>query len=382
MSVKDGLVQRGHRWSYVIRTPDPVTGRSKPRWVGGFRTKAETKAARDQARVAARTGSYVDRSQITLAKYLPDWLEGHRLAIKTKTHADYKEIIDSYLIPLLGSRKVQQLRTTEISRAYRELHTSGGKNGGPLSARTVDGVHRVLRKALNDAIVPEQLITLNPAIRATRPRLEQTTAAITWTPEEVAVFLTAAKKHRLYCIFHFAAFTGVRRGELLGLRWADVDFDSAEVTIARSAAVIGGQRVEGTPKGGRARTIPLDAGTVKALSEHRLRQRVERLAAGPVWAGGTDCVFLTETGKPIHDGTPTSLLPKIAKTAGLPRTRFHDLRHMHATTLLGAGVPVHVVAARLGHADPAITLRVYAHVLGGQSASAAEAFAAAIPASF
>ncbi len=379
MSVKDGLTQRGSTWSYVVRVPDPVTGCSKPKWVGGFTTKENAKAARDAARVAARQGNYVDRSQITVAVYLREWLEGHRLAVKPKTHADYQEIVEGYLIPTLGKIRLQQLRPATVSKAYRELMLGGGRSGRPLSARTVDGVHRVLRKALNDAVNRDQLVATNPALRATRPRLETESIAIVWMPGQLSDFLKAAREHRLFAFLHLAAFTGARRGELLALRWKDVDLDAGEVTIRAAAAVIAGERIEGTPKGGRTRVVSIDDGTVTVLREHRRRQLVERLAAGSTWDGRTDHVFLTGTGAPIHADTPSKLVPIFAKVAGVPTARLHDLRHCHATTLLVAGVPVHVVSARLGHADPAVTLRTYAHVLRDHASGAADVFAAAIP---
>jgi len=156
--------------------------------------------------------------------------------------------------------------------------------------------------------------------------------------------------------------------------------------------VIGGERVDGTTKGGRSRTVSIDPGTVQVLRDHRERQVTERLAVGPQWRGDSDDYVFTSTwGEPVHPDTVSSLMPVLInrhnerqrnEKAGkqLPAARLHDLRHVHATTLLRAGVPVHVVAARLGHADPSITLRVYAHVIGEQLAEAVAIFARAIEA--
>lgn len=138
----------------------------------------------------------------------------------------------------------------------------------------------------------------------------------------------------------------------------------------------GGQAwVEGSTKGDRSRVVSLDAGTVAVLREHRKRQAAEQLAAGPLWEG-TNLVFASETGRALYPDTVSNLMGRFS--AGLPHARLHDLRHLHATTLLLGGVPVHVVAARLGHADPAITLRVYAHVLREQAAGVADVFAGAV----
>lgn len=251
-------------------------------------------------------------------------------------------------------------------------------------------VHAILRKAFRDAVVVDQVLASNPVDRAKRPRGARREVGEIWTPGQLQIFLQVATDHRLFAFYHLAAYTGARRGELLNLRWEQVDLDSSEVRITGSAAVIGGQRIEGTTKGGRSRTVSIDPGTVQVLKDHRKRQAAERLAVGPEWRGGSDdYVFTSAWGEPIHPDTVSSLMPVLVnrhnerqaeKKAGrpLPAARLHDLRHVHATTLLRAGVPVHVVAARLGHADPSITLRVYAHVISEQLAEAAVIFADAV----
>ncbi|MEO7981455.1 MAG: site-specific integrase [Sporichthyaceae bacterium] len=195
-----------------------------------------------------------------------------------------------------------------------------------------------------------------------------------WTTEQLRTFLDVAAGHRIGAFYRLAAYTGARRGELTHMRWSDLDLDAAELTISGSAATIGAVRVEGTTKGGRSRVVSLDAGTVEVMRAHRKAQ----LAARTWWQDGDNLVFLREDGAPMHTDTPTALMPKFITAAGLPHTRLHDLRHLHATTLLLAGVPVHVVAARLGHADPAITLRVYAHVPREQASGVADVFATAV----
>jgi len=164
-----------------------------------------------------------------------------------------------------------------------------------------------------------------------------------------------------------------------------VDLDDKRLTISGSASFIDGERIEGTTKSGRKRVISLDDGTVRVLRHQRRMQVADKLQAGPEWRGEGEYVFTTGWGEPVHPDTVSSLFSILIKRynrahpeAPLPRARLHDLRHIHATTLLLAGVPVHVVAARLGHADPSVTLRVYAHVIRSAEASAAEVFAKAL----
>lgn len=384
----DGIIKRGSKWCYVIRVVDPETGVSKPRWVGGFDTEDEAKAARDEARVRARRGEYVDRTRLTVGQYLDEWIEGHAVEVKPKTLAGYRDLLDRYVRPRIGSVRLQALRPATLTRFYRELRESGGRNGEELSPRTVNLVHSILRKAFNDAVRVDQVLAVNPAERAKRPRKADVRALGTiWAANELRTFLDVASSHRLYPFFHVAAYTGARRGELLNLRWSDVDFDRSEVVIRGSASVIDGARVEGSTKGGRERTVGIDAGTVAVLKAHRKAQMEERLAAGAAWTEG-GYVFARTLGQPLYPDTVTQLMPKLIASYNepadkakmpahpLPHARLHDLRHVHATMLLLAGVPVHVVAERLGHADPSITLRVYAHVIRQHAAGVAEIFAA------
>jgi integrase len=387
--LRDGVIKRGGSWSYVIRVPDPSTGLSRPKWVGGFDTEEAAKAARDEARIRARRGEYVSRSVSTVADYLAEWVETHASTVKPKTLAGYRHDIDHYIVPRIGRMRLQALRPAVISKLYRDLAEHGGRDGRPLSAWTISHVHRTLRKALADAVNVEQLLAVNPAERSKQPRNRRTEPTRVWTTGQLHAFLTTACSHRLYAFYRLAAYTGARRGELLYLRWHAVDLDAAEITFGGSTAVVRGQRVEGTTKGGRSRVISIDRDTVTILREHLRRQAQERHAAGSAWTDDDGLVFTTKSGQPLYPDTVTALMAKLINThnrsvtvpsQALPHARLHDLRHLHATTLLLAGVPVHIVAARLGHADPAVTLRVYSHVLREHALGVGDIFAQAVEA--
>ena len=405
--LRDGIIKRGSKWYYVVRVRDPETGKSKPKWVLGGATEDEAKAARDEARVAARRGTYVDRSAITVREYLTEWLEGHETSVKRGTISGYRKNVEQYIKPRLGGLRLQSVRPAMLSKFYRDLADHGGRpdkrypEGRPLSASTVQHVHRTLRKALADAVQVEQLLATNPAERAKLPRAPRGEPGTIWTPAQLAVFLEQAAGHRLLPFFRLAAYTGARRGELLALEWCEVDLDDGVIMLDESTDVIDGERVTDTTKSGRSRMVSLDAGTVAALREHRRRQLEERMKAGPAWHE-TGLVFTAGDGQAIFPDTVSLLFLKLVRDYNapaipgggrghkrtrlpppaepLPPIRLHDLRHVHATTLLLAGVPVHVVANRLGHADPSTTLRVYAHVLREQAAGAADVFAQAVEA--
>ena len=222
-------------------------------------------------------------------------------------------------------------------------------------------VHAVLRKAFNDAVMTDQLIASNPAERAKRPRATSPVRVReVWDASQLMAFLAEVETHRLFPFFRLAAFTGARRGELLHLRWTDVDLDGEEpsIHIRGSAAMVRGHRVEGTTKSGRSRRVTIDQRTAEVLREHAERQSKERQLAAGSWHEG-DHVFRPEIGRPLTADSPGQVMRHAIRAFNarpgvtpLPTMRLHDLRHVHATLLLKAGVPVHVVASRLGHADP------------------------------
>ncbi len=304
------------------------------------------------------------------------------------------------MVPRIGGLRLQAVKSADLSRLYRDLLEGGGRDGRPLSGRSVEYVHAVLRKAFADAVRTDQLLSSNPAERAKRPRKDIVQPVVMWTAADLAAFLASTQGHRLHAFFWLAAATGARRGELVNLRWADVhlgDTDSGEagsVRLRGSVSVINGVRVEGSTKGGRERVVSIDPATAAVLKAHRAAQDLERELAGGSWVDDHDKdiggphVFRQELGAPLFPDTPTALMGQLlrqhndvvtADSEGgrrlLPVIRLYDLRHLHASLLLKAGVRVHVVAHRLGHADPSVTLRVYAHVLDDQASHAATVFA-------
>lgn len=256
--LRDGVVKRGATWSYVIRVTDPDSGASKPKWVGGFATEDEAKAARDEARVKARRGEYVDHNRITVTDYLKDWIDSHAMEIRPRTLADYRNCIRLYVTPRIGRMRLQAVRPSTITKLYHDLLTGGGRDGEPLAVSTVVHTHAILRKAFTDAVLVDELIATNPVERAKRPRAAVTAPGTVWTPAQLRTFLTAAQQHRLFAFYHVAAYTGARRGELLNIRWSDVDLDGRKLTISGSTGIIDGERVEGTTKSGRTRVVTID----------------------------------------------------------------------------------------------------------------------------
>ena len=262
---------------------------------------------------------------------------------------------------------------------YSELLADGHqtKEGG-LSAKTVRYIHTIIHKALSDA-VDAGIVSVNVAERAKPPRSLAlgSNEMNCWEPEELREFLELVQGNRLETAWHLAAMTGMRRGEILGLRWKDVDIETARISVRQALVSVGYEVLKSSPKNHQARVIDLDPGTVEQLKAHQSRQTAER----EEWADDyedSDLVFCREDGSPIHPHSLSQAFERLVKNSGLRRIRLHDLRHTHATIAVRAGVPVKVISERLGHESPAFTLKQYAHVMPGMQAEAAKEIAAVV----
>ncbi len=372
--VKNGIVFTGKGWSYVLRVPDNKTGKTKPKWVGGFESERLAKIARDKARVAIANRDYATPGKLTVGEFLLSWIDNHEKRLKPTTAHKYRQLIRLYLIPQLGFVKITDLRPTNIENFYSYYTTNNGVNGQVLAPSTVAQCGAILKKALKYAVEVEGLMSFNPATRVPLPK-GAGKSNNPWSMDELNSFLDVASEHRLFFFFRLSAFTGARRGELLALRWSD--FDGKSIMITKSRLEVAGVAFEQlSTKGGSngQRRVILDSETIDLFNSHRKRQLQERILIGEHWQDG-DFVFTQENGLPLDPGTPSHLFGKMIKKAGLRDIRLHDLRHLHATELLRLGEPLHVVAQRLGHRDAMVTATIYAHVSNEQDETASQKFA-------
>lgn len=376
--MKNGIQRRGSTFSYMVRIPDPATGKTKPKWVGGFRSENEAKQARAKALVSLHRGDYVEPSKITVGGYLTSWMEMHAETLKPSTRENYQSHLRLYLIPHLGNLTLSQLRPTHIQKALIAMRTVGGRHGKGVSARTVHLSASILSKALKYAVEVEGILAINVAERVPRPKGEAKRNE-PWSPEQIRFFLDSVKDHELFALYRVAIYSGARLGEILALNWSDLDLDKAIVTISKNRLQINGKMVvQNSTKGGEGRRlVSLDSETIDILKEYRLEQLKKRLVAGGEWLD-SGYIFVNAMGKPTDYGFPSHHFQKTRKKLHLPEQRFHDLRHFHATQLLRAGVPLHVVAHRLGHKDAMVTATTYAHVTTDQSLNISELFAKTI----
>jgi integrase len=376
--MRDGIIQRGTTWSYVVRERDPQTGKTKPRWVGGFPTRAAARKARDEARHQVNRGTYVAPQNLTVGQYLDRWVEAHAVELKPSTAASYRANVARYLKPALGHERIQSLSPSRLSVLFRDLYEGGGKDGKPLSPRTVEFARAVLRRAMQDAVL-DRVLEVNPVVGTKRPKTTKPKHT-TWSGAQLLAFLGGLDEtDRWGPLWTLAAATGMRRGELMALRWSEVDLEGGVVHVERSVTQVGQARVYVTPKNHERRDVLIDPRTVASLRAWRKAQLGERLAWGAAYAGTEDLVFTWQDGRPVLPDFVTRTFGALtAKAEGVPRIKLHELRHTHATILLRDRVPVHVVAARLGHKDPSVTLNVYADAVPDDDGRAVDVFMKAV----
>ena len=340
----------------------------------GYASKREAEEELAKALATISAGTYTQPSKMLLGDFLKgEWLPALEATIRPTTFLSYKGHVERHIVPALGRIPLQQLTGAQINAFYAKLLSqSGNDQKRGISPSTVRRIHATLHRALRDAVRWNQ-IPRSPAEAADPPRAargaEQEMKV--WSLEELKAFLAKERESRLYPLWLTLATTGMRRGEVLGLRWKDVDLEARSISICQTRVMTGYQPLLSTPKTRRGkRLLALDPATIAALGEHRRRQRQERLAAGSSWKD-SGLVFTREDGEPYHPERVSKLFARASKWAGLPHIRLHDLRHTYATLALGAGIHPKIVSERLGHANIGITLDCYSHCLPALSEEAA-----------
>jgi integrase len=347
----------------------------------GYATKKLAEAELTRVRSSLQSGTFVAPERVTLSTFLiGEWLPAIRPTIESTTLASYEQNVRLHILPHLGAVTLQALDPGHLNGLYAQLLENGRTDGtGGLSARTVRYIHTIIHRALRDATRWGKTIR-NVADLADPPSRKTARAPEMkyWMPGQLRAFTSATEKSndRLAAAFRLAAMTGLRRGEIAGLTWADVELESATIVVRRQTRTIGRrtEHVDLTKSSAGRRRVDLDAGTVASLRRLRARQAAEKLACG-IGYRETDLVFTQVDGSPVHPQTLTETFARRVKSAGLPTIRLHDLRHTHVAHLLAAGANVKIVSERIGHASSSFTLDRYGHLIEGQQASAAAAVA-------
>ncbi len=357
----------GRWWGrYYVHT---LEGRKQKAVYG--KTRAETAEKLTKAMAVRDGGLVYDAGNLTVGEYLERWLsDSVRDTVRQRTYEGYAHVVERHIAPSLGRVKLKALTPAHVRGLYRERLDAG------LSTRTVRYAHTTLNRALSQA-VSDGLIPRNPvtSVKAPQPRRIEIRPL---DREQVCALFEAVSGHRLAALYTVAVTAGLRQGELLGLRWEDVDLEAGMLQVRRTLSETRSGRIFEAPKSGRGRQARLTRKATEALRAHRRAQLEERMKLAGLWQD-QGLVFPSQVGTALSARNLQRHFKSLLERAGLPKSvRFHDLRHTCATLLLRQGVNPKFVQELLGHADISLTLNVYSHVLPDMGDAAAGAMDDAI----
>jgi integrase len=367
-------------WCYGFNygsEPDPKQpGKTRRRQFrkAGFKTKRAAESAAAKLRASLDAGSYTEPSKKTLAPYAVEVIERRRTGgLKPTTLANYERYVRQHIVPSqLGQMLLTDIRRSHVNAFLAELTKTGR------GAVTVRRVLAVLRMVFSTA-VRDEIIGSNPAFMADKPGVSDSHVEA-WEPADIAEFLQRCGRHRLGALFEVTIDTGLRRGEVCGLHWSDVNLAARTIVVRHNRVSVDGRVQESTTKtrSGR-RTVSLSDFGVAALLSWQLHQVEEAENAAEAWVGDGH-VFTMEDGRPLDPNYVTRLFNKIRQEGEpLPELTFHGLRHCAASLLLASGSDIAVVSKLLGHSSISVTADIYAHMLKGVGQRAVDGAAALIP---
>ena len=367
-------------WRAAVTVGINEDGSQQRRWVSG-KTQGEVQEKLRGLQSDIHTGMLADTDDMTVKDYLALWVERkEREGLKPNTVQSYRETVHRSIVPYLGKVRLEKLRPLDIEHMLTKMHKDGK------STSTGRYALLVLKMALKQA-VHWQMLPRNAADAVRPPKVERQEMQF-WTPGEVANFLAHTETHRLHAVFYLALMTGMRRGELLGLRWQDVDLENSSLTVRHNLVEVQGEGVPGKKRNGKEtvssrrvelttpktkasrRTLKLSAGTVSKLIEHQRRQQAEKTQAAEAWQE-EGFVFAGPAGGHTMPDALSNYYTRLVKESGVRPIRFHDMRHTAASLMIRRGIPIKTVSERLGHTDVAFTLRIYVHLYDEQRAEAA-----------
>ena len=354
----DGSIRKRKdgRWEgrYVVGH-DPITGKMISRNVLG-KTQAEVKEKLRTAIENSKRLDYTQTGKYTVGQWMAEWFEAYaKVKVRPSSHQTYKGYIENHIKPNIGDIPIEKLTSLQLQKFYRLLLTEGRiprieseKQPRGLSAKTVRNINQVISSAM-DMAVRHKLILSNPTEGCELPKVEHREMK-TLPAEQLGAFLREAKESGVYELYYMDLATGLRRGELLGLKWEDIDLQNGIIHVRRQVARVDGEVKELPLKTKNSyRNISISQDAVAMLTEMEAHR-------------SSDYVFPSSTGGPISPDSVNNMLHRVLKRAGLPSIRFHDLRHTFATLALQNGVDIKTVSGMLGYFSAGFTLDTYAHV--------------------
>ena len=361
----------GYAWEITIEMPpDPITKKRNrtSKTVNG--TKKEAEQIMRKLISEAEKGYHVTNNKITVLEWVQTWIEVYITPnVSPTTLSRYQGMIKRYINPLLGNMQVQQLTTLAVQSWVNGLKVSPA-SGKEMSAATIKHTYHVLKGAMDKAVLAG-IIPRSPCQGIMLPKGEKK-AAIVYDEQQIQQLIHAARGTELELPIDMELCLGLRRGELLGLEWGDVDWNKGQIHIVRNRVVVNGKSVVKDPKTATSkRTIDVPARLLEKLKQHQRTCQINRLRMGEDYTA-TDYIIVHPDGKPIYPEYLSQMLTKLQTKYDLPQCRFHDLRHLCASIMLMQGVNVKVAQERLGHKDISTTLNIYSHVLPSSAKEAAE----------
>ena len=372
------VTKKGNRWYAVVYEGIDEAGKQKRRWISAGARKADAERVLADLIRKKHEGEPLVAHKGTLGEFLTErWLPVQESRLRRSTYDSYRRNIELHVLPALGQRQLAKLSPGDLDLFYADLLAKGRRGKGSdnkgLAPKTVRNIHVVMNKALSDA-QRKGLVVRNVATLADPPKLsaQRRDEIKAWDADQLCVFLDAICSYRFFPAFHLSAHTGMRRGEILGLRWGDLDLELGRVSVRQALVTVAYEvHLSDVKTGTGRRTIDIEDGAVAVLNAWRAVRTEERGGEAPAKA---DLVFAKADGAWVHPDLFSQIFDRVVAKLDVPLLTLHDLRHTHATILLMNGTPVKVVSERLGHASPAFTMSVYQHVLPGMQAEAARTF--------
>ena len=345
---------------------DPETGKPIYKNVLG-RTQTEAKSKLKAAIEETKSLDITKAGKYTVGAWMDEWFENYaKVKVRPSSHQTYRGYIDNHIKPNIGKIPLEKLTSLELQKLYKKLLEKGrverieskGQSKG-LSPKTVRNIHQIIASAMKLA-KEQEIVVSDPTEGCALPKLERKEMQ-TLLVEQLASFLREAKESGVFEFYYVELATGLRRGELLGLKWEDIDLEKGNLRVKRQVARINGEVTEAPLKTKNAyRTLPLAEDTIAVLKQQKKK------------VGSSHWVFPSPTGGPISPDSVLHMLHRVLKRTGLPRVRFHDLRHTFATLALQNGVDIRTVSGMLGHFSAGFTLDTYAHVTTAAQKEAAK----------
>lgn len=352
--MRGSVKKDGNSWYYVFTIGKGADGRRIQKKKRGFKTKKEAEKALAEAINAVNQGTYVEPSKLLFREYLDQWFLTKQKSIGIQTSKVYKNYLQGRIIPSLGEYPLSKLTTMQLQAYVNSLSDEG------LSSSTIKKIHEIIRNSLGHA-VDFELLSKNPSLKVKLPKSNKK-EMIVWSEEELNKFLSKAKEVDYFIVFFLALTTGMRQGEILGLRWKDIDFEKGLINIKQTLSHDGKEFISGAKTKSSQRAIKLSESTLKVLKQRKLTVTKDKHSLGSLYRD-FDLVACSHHGTPLNPANVGRTLNKLIKTADVPKIRFHDLRHTHATLLLSKGMNIKIISERLGHSNIKVTLDTYSHVL-------------------